>query len=151
MNKLVPWRRGRKDLAARDDENHPILRVHSDVDRLFDDLFTAFDRQWDFGLIPSRFGGGFTEGAIIPKIDVAEDGKEITLTAELPGLDEKDVELLLSNNGLTIKGEKKSQQEKKGKDYCRVERSYGSFSRTIPMPEGIDVDKVEASFNPNYS
>ena len=79
-------------------------------------------------------------------MDVAEDGKEITLTAELPGLDEKDVEILLSNNVLTIKGEKKSEQEKKEKDYYRVERSYGSFSRTIPLPEGIDADKVNASF-----
>ncbi len=145
MDKLVPWRWGRSELAARD-ENHPFPTLHRDVDRLINDFLTTFDRQWDFGLIPSRLGGGFTEGSITPQMDVAEDDREITLTAELPGLDEKDVEILLSSNGLTIKGEKKSKQEKKGKDYYRVERSYGSFSRTIPLPEGIDADKVNASF-----
>jgi HSP20 family protein len=145
MKNLIPWRRNRGALT-RSGEVGPFYTPQGDLNRLFDDLFTVFDRQWDFGLIPTHFGRGLSAGTISPRIDVAEDSKAITLTAELPGMDEKDVELLLTDDVLTIKGEKKSESEKKDKDYYRMERSYGSFYRSFPLPEGVDADKVEASF-----
>lgn len=81
-----------------------------------------------------------------PAIDLAEKDKEYEITAELPGLDEKDVEIKLSNHSLTIKGEKKEEREEKQKDYYLSERRYGSFHRSFQLPEGVDADKIEATF-----
>jgi HSP20 family protein len=75
-------------------------------------------------------------------VDVSETGKEVRITAELPGLDEKDVEVTVTNNMLTIKGEK---EEEEG-DYYHSERSYGYFDRTIALPQGIDADNAKAKF-----
>ena len=81
-----------------------------------------------------------------PAVDVIEKDKEFEITAELPGLDEKDVEVKLVNGNLTIKGEKKEEKEEREKDYYVSERRYGSFVRSFPVPEGVSADKIEASF-----
>ncbi len=81
-----------------------------------------------------------------PAVDVAEKDKEYEITAELPGMDQSNVEVKLSNGVLTIKGEKKEEKEEKKKDYYMSERRYGSFQRTFQVPDGVDADKVEASF-----
>jgi HSP20 family protein len=81
-----------------------------------------------------------------PRLDVSETDREYHITAELPGMDEKDVEISLSNNLLILRGEKKDERKDKQKDYFRMERSYGMFERAIPVPEGADLDKCEASF-----
>ena len=81
-----------------------------------------------------------------PRVDISESDKEFQVTAELPGMDEKNLDISLANSVLTLKGEKKEEKEDKRKDYYRMERSYGMFSRTIPLPEGVDLEKVEASF-----
>ena len=85
-------------------------------------------------------------GAFHPNIDVTETDKEIRVSAELPGMDNKDINVSLTKESLTITGEKKEEKEEKKKDYYRMERSYGSFSRTIPMPVEIDTDKAKALF-----
>ena len=105
-----------------------------------DSLFDNFYRGFDIGPFESRLG------AFSPKVDVTENDKEIKISAELPGMDEKDIEVSLHNDMLTIKGEKKEEKEDKGKDYYRMERSYGSFLRTIPLPAEVETDKVEAKF-----
>ncbi len=79
-------------------------------------------------------------------MDLVEKDKEYEITAELPGIDEKNVEIKLSNNTLTIKGEKQEEKEQKDKDYYLSERRYGSFQRSFQLPEGVDVDKIDASF-----
>jgi len=79
-------------------------------------------------------------------MDVSENDKEVKVEIELPGMEENDVQVSLSHNTLTISGEKKSEKEDKSRNYHRIERSYGSFSRSIPLPEGIDQDKIEAMF-----
>ena len=81
-----------------------------------------------------------------PLIDVSESEEEIRVTTELPGVEEKDVEVVLADNVLTIKGEKKSEREDKKTGYHMVERSYGNFQRMIPVRYDIDPDQVEASF-----
>jgi HSP20 family protein len=81
-----------------------------------------------------------------PKMDLEETEKDYRITAELPGMEEKDVEVLLAGNSITIKGEKKEEKEEKDKSYYHMERSYGSFQRTVPLPEGIDLNKVDADF-----
>jgi HSP20 family protein len=80
-------------------------------------------------------------------MDVSETEKEIEITAELPGLEEKDVQLNVADNLLTIRGEKKSHREEKEKDYRLVERSYGSFQRTIELPNGVNPDSIQATIS----
>ena len=85
--------------------------------------------------------------AAIPAVDLVEREKEYAITAELPGLDDKNVEIKLSNGTLTISGEKKDEREEKEKDYYFSERRYGSFKRAFRVPDGVDADKIEAAFD----
>lgn len=88
--------------------------------------------------------GGF---APAPATDVAEREQDYEITAELPGMDEADIEVRLANGTLTIKGEKKDEREEKRQDYYLSERRYGAFTRSFRVPEGVDADKVEARFS----
>jgi HSP20 family protein len=81
-----------------------------------------------------------------PAADIAEKDKEYEITAELPGIDEKNVEVALANGGLVIRGHKEEQKEEKKKDYFLSERQYGSFERYFGLPEGIEPDKISATF-----
>jgi HSP20 family protein len=105
------------------------------MDRLFDETFG--------GRAMTRWPG--FQGVDL-RLDVSETDKEIKVTAELPGVDEKDVEITLTDDLLTIKGEKKVEEERKDDSYHMVERSYGSFARSLRLPFSVDQDKVEARF-----
>lgn len=137
---LAPWKWGDKKLSIRNgDEQDPFYALQRRVDRLFDDFFNSF------GL--TRFGDfGESWGAFNPRLDLSENEKELKVSVELPGLDESDIEVSLDRNALTIKGEKKEEKEDKGQNYYRMERSYGSFQRSIPLPCEVESDKVEATF-----
>jgi HSP20 family protein len=100
-----------------------IAFLQQEIDRLFDGFSRSF---------PS-----FTTAATVPTMDVAETDKVIEITAELPGLKKKDVELNVTDNLLTIRGEKRSEREEKNKDYHLVERSFGSFARSVELPAGV--------------
>lgn len=121
-------------------------RSNEGLGSLFREIEKTFD---DF----SRRGplAGFTGfgGVTAPKIDVAEAKDAIEVTADLPGVDEKDIDLTLSNGVLTIRGEKKTERDETSKDksWHVIERSYGSFSRTIALPYDPDSTKVEAKFD----
>jgi HSP20 family protein len=134
IKNLVPF--GKKSVPIRRDEESPFVSLRREMDSLFDNFFRGFNVE----PFDSRLGG------FSPRIDVTEDGKKIKISAELPGMDEKDIDLSMQNDTLTIKGEKREEKEDKGKDYYRMERSYGSFIRTIPLPVEVDTDKVEAKF-----
>ena len=82
----------------------------------------------------------------MPSLDVYEEKDSVVVKAELPGMDEKDIEVNLTDNDLTIRGEKKDEKEEKGKDYWHRETSYGAFRRVIPLPEGLNREKVDARF-----
>lgn len=84
--------------------------------------------------------------SIAPAVDVAEKEKEFEITVELPGLDEKDVEVKFANGTLTIRGEKKEAKEQREKDYFLSERRYGAFQRSFRVPEGVETDKIDATF-----
>ena len=86
-------------------------------------------------------------GDLVPALNVAEDAKAMTVTVELPGFDEKDILVNANKNLLTISGERKWEQEKKGKDWRRVESRYGSFTRTVSLPENLKTDQVDAVFS----
>ena len=110
--------------------------LRHDMERLFED----FSRDFRWGA-PEVAGGSSA-----PRIDVSETEGEIRIEAELPGVEEKDVEVVLSNGRLTIKGEKKQEKEEKKKDYHLVERSYGSFARSIGLPFEADPGQIKATF-----
>ena len=135
---LLPtvWRRSESPLR-RADEN-PFLALHREMNRMFDDFFRASDL--------AKFEEGEVWEAFSPAIDVKQDEKEVTVKAELPGMDEKDIEVSLSEQGLAIRGEKRAEKEEKGKQYWRHEASYGAFRRVVPLPEGLDLEKVDARF-----
>ena len=111
-------------------------------------LFREIDKTFDDFSRRSPLAGYFGDGTAGPKVDVAEGKDGIEVTAELPGVDEKDIDLTLSNDVLTIRGEKKSERDEtdKEKNWHVVERRYGSFSRTVTLPYQPDSDKVEARF-----
>jgi len=121
------------------EDYHPFYSLQREMNSLFDDFFRGFD------IIPRGFYRS-GEVSFMPTVDVKESEKEFTIKAELPGVDEKDVEVTVTDNVVTIKGEKKEEKEDKGKNYYYMERSYGSFNRVIPLTEEIESDKAEASF-----
>lgn len=103
-------------------------------DRLFEDFFRDLD-------MPPEGVPAFNA-----RLDVAETDKEVTVTADLPGMEEKDIELSLNDNVLSLKGEKKAESEEEGKNYYRKERTYGAFYREVELPAEIDAAKVAATF-----
>jgi HSP20 family protein len=131
---LIPWSKN-QDLARREEQN-PFLTLHREMNRLFDDVFNGFG-------FASR-GPMLMEGRFAwPRVELAESDKALKVTAELPGLEEKDVQVELSGGVLVIRGEKKVEGEGDGKLFS--ERYYGSFERQIPL-DGVQEDKAEASF-----
>jgi HSP20 family protein len=116
--------------------------MRDEMDRVFDQFERGFPR-W-----PSVLRRGVGEGGLItPELDVREDGNAITIEAELPGVDEKDISVTVANGMLTIKGEKKQEKEERNENYYLSERSYGTFQRSLRLPESIDESKVEAKFD----
>jgi HSP20 family protein len=132
LRNLIP--NGKKDIAVRKDADNPVAVLRHEVDSIFDNFFRGFG----FDQLESSFP------AFNPKVDVTETEKEIKIYAELPGMDEKDIEVCLEKDTLVIKGEKKQESEQKEKDYHRVERTYGTFSRRIHLPVEVETDKIDA-------
>ena len=128
-------------LAVRREWEYPFASFQREMNKLFDDFFGGFDLS-PWAPLERRLATAFT-----PHVDVSETDKEIKVSVELPGMDEKDIDVSLTRDTLTIKGEKKEEKEEQGKDYYRMERSYGSFTRSVPLPVEVDTDKVQATFN----
>ncbi len=125
---LVPWRR--RDLER------PMASLQREMNRLFEDFFGR-------DLLAEPFRG---MGEWRPAVDVSETDDAVVVKADLPGLDSKDVEVSLTGDLLTIKGEKKEEKTEKGKGYYREERSHGAFARSLRLPAAVVGEKVEASF-----
>jgi HSP20 family protein len=119
----------------------PFSAMRAEMDRVFDSFLGP-----GFGRFP-LLSRSEAEDAVVPSIDVRETESELVVEAELPGLDEKDVSLTLKEGMLTLQGEKKSEREEKKDDYHLMERSYGSFQRSLRVPDAIDADKVKATFD----
>ncbi|MCL6470620.1 MAG: Hsp20/alpha crystallin family protein [Ralstonia sp.] len=131
---MQPWR-------AFDNLRQEVARVFDDFDRGFH-LFPFHRAALDIAPFWRR------EWALTsaPAVDVVETDKAYEIKADLPGMEEKDVEVKLVNSGLTIKGEKQEEKEEKQKDYYLHERHFGAFERSFRMPDGVDTDKIQASF-----
>jgi HSP20 family protein len=113
---------------------HVFGSLQREIDRLFDDFSPAFT--------PTR-----TMAEIKAKMDLAETPAGLELTVELPGLEEKDIDVSVADGVLTVSGEKKFESEQKDKNYRFVERGYGSFSRSIRLPESVKTDDIKASMS----
>lgn len=126
----------------------PLESLRRQVDRLFED----FDRGWHLPFSRSSFDiEPFWRRELsfsgMPAVDIIEKDNAFEITAELPGMDETNIQIKLSNGALTIKGEKTDEREEKKKDYHLSERHYGSFQRTFGLPDGVDPEKIEAHFS----
>jgi HSP20 family protein len=133
---LVPWRNKAVNPAIPNDLFDPFVALRKDVDRMFDDFFNG--ASWRS---PLRKWEGES-----PLLDVDETEKEIIVSAELPGVEEKDIEVTLVGDVLTIKGEKKTEREEKNDDSSYTERHYGSFARSLRLPFEVKDEKVDAQF-----
>jgi len=113
--------------------------------REFERMRKEMDRFWDsfFERRPARIE---EEGEFLPALDLAETENELVVKCEIPGLEPKNIDISLSDGMLTIKGEKKQEREEKQADYHLVERSYGSFTRSIRLPKEVKSDKISASY-----
>lgn len=122
-------------------------RFHEEMDRAFEDFWRG---RPSFPSLARAFGAGPLWGRalipapLVPAVDFVEDDKAFRITAELPGMTDKDVDISLSGDVLTIKGEKQEEKEEKRKNYYMSERRFGSFQRSLTLPDGIDRDKIEA-------
>lgn len=153
LKEIVPWRWG--GLRRWEDEERPFESffremdtLHKEMDRLFEDFWKGSGRHsmmttpWH-----SMLGAPWSQGELMPRVDETEDDKAFHVRVELPGMDKEDVDITLSNGMLMIRGEKKREDEEKGKDFYRKERSFGVFRRTLPIPVDVDEKAIEASFD----
>jgi len=136
VRSLIPVGRDR-GLTSR--EYMPFAALHREMERLFED----FTRGWP--TLTRGWPAMGTTAETMPSMDVVETEREIEVTAELPGLTEKDVKVNVADNVLTISGEKKAEKEEKDKNYRVFERSYGSFLRTLELPDGVNPDNIKAT------
>lgn len=144
---------GRHEVPVTGNRGDFLSHLREEIDDLFDDW------SWHWPMRPRRGPHGwfgrrkrdrdeFGWSELVPAMDVVDKGKEIQVRAELPGMDEKDIDVTLSDSTLTISGEKKQEREQGDEDsgYYLAERRYGAFRRTLPLPDGIDRDQVSAAF-----
>jgi HSP20 family protein len=125
---LMPW---------RSRQISPISSLQSEMNRMFEDFF---NQPFGFPLQRAR-----VQTAVVPALDVKEDENSVVVTAELPGIDRKDVEISVHEGMLEIRGHKQEEQKKEQENYCLIERSYGAFSRRITLPAEVDSDQAEAN------
>ena len=135
VSDLIPWRRDRNVTSRRGGEASPFLALHREMNRLFDDVFH------DLG--PFRLERFGNRALGWPSLEINDSDQEVKIVAELPGLEEKDVQVELTDGVLTIKGEKRAETEDKERTFS--ERYFGRFERRIPI-EDVAEDKITATF-----
>lgn len=133
MFNILPWER---PVSIRRNRT-PFASLQNEINRLFEEFFDS-----ESSFLPASWTGG----AHSPALDIIETDKSFKIEAELPGMDQDDVEVNINDNYLTIKGEKKAYKEDKDENYVRRERSYGSYQRTVALPETANADKAKATF-----
>ena len=144
----------KKSIAKKGEIMTPLATLREEVDN----LFQRFSEDWPN--LPRLFGKSWTYPVadlerhfklprldITPRVDVSESDDAYDITVELPGMTEKDIEVVCNDDSLTVKGEKKEEREDKKKNYHVSERSYGSFQRTFRIPSGVDHNKIDASYS----
>jgi HSP20 family protein len=139
----VPVRKEKLGPSSTPQAWQPFENLRREVDRLFDNFGWG---AWQPFRQPLFAGEPLFRRATMPAIDVSENEKGYEITAELPGMDEKNIEVKVNEGSLTIKGEKRDEKEERDKGYYLQERHYGSFERSFELPDSVDAEKVEATF-----
>ena len=134
---LMPWKRQRKELLQEGDED-ALHSLQRGISSLFDDVARRMQLNGEW--LP--FGGS----SFTPRVDVTEDEHVVTVVADMPGMDERGIDVSLSGSLLTLTGEKKHESEKRDGDYYRSERAFGAFRRVIQLPCEVDPERVDATF-----
>jgi HSP20 family protein len=135
MRDLMPWHRDREGaVPAETDRDHPFVALQRDMNKVFESFWQRVDKP--FGMLAAE-----------PKLDMTETEGQVRVAIDLPGLDPKDVELTCTDSMLFVKGEKREEKESGEGARHIVERSYGRFERTVPLPRGLDTAKAEARFD----
>ncbi len=146
VRELIPWRRKRDQSRlsrVEREEDNPFLELHREINDVFKDFFGRFEDSLE--LPGTGWLTGSTSASSV-RVDVSESENEVQITADVPGMEEKDIDVELNNNLLTIKGERRNEREEKKRDYHISERSYGMIHRVIPLPGEIDESKAKARF-----
>ena len=123
----------------------PMENLRREIDRVFEDFGAGDLWRRQRNLFAGPFFQGATTAGLTPAVDIVEKDKAFEITADVPGFDEKNIEVKVVNGSLSIKGERKSEKEEKKEGYHLSEREFGSFERSFPMPEGVDASKIAAS------
>lgn len=155
---LAPWNWFKKEQeeqqvsaplpAQRNDQSvglgtfSPVLQLHREIDRLFDDAFRSFG----FPALAMPRWPSELSSMLRPALDIEETNKQYRITLEVPGVEEKDIEITLADDVLTVRGEKRQQQETNEGGFHRVERSYGSFQRVLNLPDDANQESIKAEF-----
>ena len=150
-NILTPWNWFKKEeeqqvirpqRSGRDSAvSHPLMRFHNEIDQIFDQFYHGFP------LFPLRWPQERSKGGVVfPQLNIVENKNAYTITVDVPGVEEKDIELTVQEGALTIRGEKQTEKEDQDNQYHRVERSYGSFQRVLSLPADAEEDKIDAKF-----
>ncbi|HKC52007.1 MAG TPA: Hsp20/alpha crystallin family protein [Myxococcota bacterium] len=135
---LVPWRRG-ESVPVRRSGAAPARELQLDLNRAFDDF-------WRWIEAPGFGGNGEFSSVSLPRVDLRESEGEVEVVAELPGMDESDVDVSIDEGALVIRGERKAEQDREERGYTLRERSYGRVERVVPLPDGFDPDSARATF-----
>jgi HSP20 family protein len=135
---LLPWKRARSDAARRRDGESGVLALQQDINRVFDTFWRGFGMS-----MPAAWNAVTMEG--LPRIDVRETDKEVVVSAELPGMDENDVEVSVAGGLLTIRGETALERETGDDSYVQRERSVGALERVVLLPDGLELDSARAT------
>lgn len=167
LEKLNPWNWFKHENAANENQNqipvsrdkaesqtitekNPLVQLHREMDKLFDQAFSAFGMPASRSIFDSFSPEGFTGnrnllGDYRPNIDVAGNKKQYEISLDVPGLKNDDLSIEVTGDVLTIKGRKEETKESKDKQFYRIERSYGSFQRTLSLPEDACADDIQAN------
>jgi HSP20 family protein len=151
LKEMVPWRWGGLRRWENDERPfEPFLRemnlLHKEMDRLLDEFWKGGGQSFTLRPPWQLSDEPWSAMPVMPRIDATEDDKAYQIRAELPGMDREDVDITLADGMLTIRGEKKREDEEKGKEFYRKERTFGSFRRTLPIPSEVDESQIVASF-----
>ena len=162
FKKLVPWNwfaqeegdEG-KTIPIQHNDQHlpgaqtaPLQQLQNEMDRLFNNFFRGFTSPLPGNVaLPSWQRPGLATGLLKPTLDISSSEKNYTISIEVPGVEETDIKVEVTDNNLTISGEKKQEREEKDKNFYRVERSYGSFRRLLSLPEDADENNIKAQFH----
>ncbi|HHT0591827.1 TPA: Hsp20/alpha crystallin family protein [Legionella anisa] len=136
MNTLLKWKKGNP--FSIEHSHNPFLNLQQEVDKAFHDFYDMFTSDKNLSQFESL--------NLIPSMDVVEDKDHFTIQMEMPGMDEKDINVSFSGNVLTITGEKSTSKKNENKKYISREIGYGKYERSLSLPSTVDIDKAKATF-----